>query len=103
MRHSGLYDVLVSDSGRESYRSGRWRSEYTVDVEKGEVRGKVLINVHYYEQGNVCFLLEYFGVLVLIMLVGNRFSYPLRILPQYRSLRHLRSRQLRLRTNYWPP
>jgi hypothetical protein len=33
-------------------RSGRWRSEYTIDLDKGEVSGKVLVNVHYYEQGN---------------------------------------------------
>lgn len=34
-------------------RSGRWRSEYLVDLNKNQVVGKVLVNVHYYEQGNV--------------------------------------------------
>jgi hypothetical protein len=34
-------------------RSGRWRSEYIVDLDKGEISGKILVNVHYYEQGNV--------------------------------------------------
>ena len=34
-------------------RSGRWRSQYIIDLQKGEVTGDVMINVHYYEQGNV--------------------------------------------------
>ncbi|KAG8897097.1 F-actin-capping protein subunit alpha [Tulasnella sp. 403] len=36
-----------------NFWSGRWRSKYAIDLEKGVVSGKVLINVHYYEQGNV--------------------------------------------------
>jgi capping protein (actin filament) muscle Z-line, alpha len=35
------------------FRSGRWRSEYAVDLTEGKVEGKIFINVHYYEQGNV--------------------------------------------------
>lgn len=34
-------------------RSGRWRSRYVIDLAKGQISGKVFINVHYYEQGNV--------------------------------------------------
>lgn len=34
-------------------RSGRWRSEYVVDLDENKVDGKILVNVHYYEQGNV--------------------------------------------------
>lgn len=34
-------------------RSGRWRSEYIVDLSENMVYGKILVNVHYYEQGNV--------------------------------------------------
>ena len=34
-------------------RSGRWRSEYTVDFDGGEVTGLIRVNVHYYENGNV--------------------------------------------------
>lgn len=35
------------------YRSGRWRSEYVIDLDENKVDGKILANVHYYEQGNV--------------------------------------------------
>lgn len=35
-------------------RSGRWRSQYQIDVvESRTILGKILVNVHYYEQGNV--------------------------------------------------
>lgn len=34
-------------------RSGRWRSEYIIDLNENKVTGKILVNVHYYEQGNV--------------------------------------------------
>lgn len=35
-------------------RSGRWRSEYIIDFNEGEVTGLIRVNVHYYENGNVC-------------------------------------------------
>lgn len=41
---------LTSDVAR---RSGRWRSEYIVDLDSRTLDGKILLNVHYYEQGNV--------------------------------------------------
>lgn len=34
-------------------RTGRWRSSYEVNLEEGTVTGRILVNVHYYEQGNV--------------------------------------------------
>jgi hypothetical protein len=39
-------------------RSGRWRSEYVVDLNEYKVDGKILANVHYYEQGNVCHIVR---------------------------------------------
>jgi len=36
-----------------NYWSGRWRSRYVVDFGKQQVSGKIYVNVHYYEQGNV--------------------------------------------------
>ncbi|KAI0250971.1 F-actin capping protein alpha subunit [Lactifluus subvellereus] len=36
-----------------SCRSGRWRSEYIIDLDARTVTGQILVNVHYYEQGNV--------------------------------------------------
>lgn len=36
------------------HRSGRWRSQYHIDFsESRTIQGKILVNVHYYEQGNV--------------------------------------------------
>ena len=36
------------------HRAGRWRSEYKVNLQDRKLEGKVFVNVHYYEQGNVC-------------------------------------------------
>lgn len=65
--HSGVAAVLSPSSSPNQYMiqlvankynpsnfwSGRWRSEYTVDTEQKKLTGRVLVNVHYYEQGNV--------------------------------------------------
>jgi len=48
-----IIQIVANKYNPANFWSGRWRSEYTVDVEKGQVQGKVLINVHYYEMGNV--------------------------------------------------
>ncbi|KAG8984840.1 F-actin-capping protein subunit alpha [Tulasnella sp. 427] len=46
--------VLVANKYNPSnFWSGRWRSRYVIDLDRGQILGKVLINVHYYEQGNV--------------------------------------------------
>ncbi|KAG8214455.1 F-actin-capping protein subunit alpha [Butyriboletus roseoflavus] len=37
-----------------NFWSGRWRSQYQIDfAESKTILGKILVNVHYYEQGNV--------------------------------------------------
>ena len=34
-------------------RTGRWRTQWTVDKSKALVEGTINVDVHYYEQGNV--------------------------------------------------
>ncbi|KZV96424.1 F-actin capping protein, alpha subunit, partial [Exidia glandulosa HHB12029] len=48
-----IIQLVANRYNPPNFWSGRWRSEYVVDLAKGEARGTVLINVHYYEQGNV--------------------------------------------------
>jgi capping protein alpha len=48
-----MLSVLVVCFLRCVLRSGRWRSEYVVDLNANQVHGRILVNVHYYEQGNV--------------------------------------------------
>ncbi|KJA24093.1 hypothetical protein HYPSUDRAFT_39237 [Hypholoma sublateritium FD-334 SS-4] len=48
-----VIQVVANKYNPTNFWSGRWRSEYTVDLTTAQVKGKVLINVHYYEQGNV--------------------------------------------------
>jgi len=45
--------IVANKYNPSNFWSGRWRSKYVVDLARGQVTGKVLINVHYYEQGNV--------------------------------------------------
>jgi capping protein alpha len=45
--------IVANKYNPTNYWSGRWRSEYIVDMSTKQLSGKVLINVHYYEQGNV--------------------------------------------------
>jgi len=65
--HDGVTSVFAKSGGTKqftiqivankynpaNYWSGRWRSQYDIDMEEKTVVGKVLVNVHYYEQGNV--------------------------------------------------
>ncbi|KAG8843047.1 F-actin-capping protein subunit alpha [Tulasnella sp. 330] len=63
--HDGVVSVFASSStsftivivankyNPANFWSGRWRARYLVDLEQGLINGKILINVHYYEQGNV--------------------------------------------------
>jgi len=45
---------LVSNKYKpDNFWSGRWRSTYEVEPEKREARGRIAVDVHYYEQGNV--------------------------------------------------
>ncbi|PCH39763.1 F-actin capping protein alpha subunit [Wolfiporia cocos MD-104 SS10] len=45
--------IVANKYNPSNYWSGRWRSEYTVDLEERTLKGRILVNVHYYEQGNV--------------------------------------------------
>ena len=49
-----MLEHLLQFSERVFSRSGRWRSEYLIDLNLNRVKGRILVNVHYYEQGNVC-------------------------------------------------
>ncbi|KAF9267540.1 F-actin capping protein, alpha subunit [Marasmius fiardii PR-910] len=45
--------VVANKYNPTNFWAGRWRSEYVVDLDGNTLEGKVLVNVHYYEQGNV--------------------------------------------------
>jgi capping protein alpha len=45
--------IVANKYNPSNFWSGRWRSEYVVDLDENNVDGKILVNVHYYEQGNV--------------------------------------------------
>ncbi|KAL1715415.1 F-actin-capping protein subunit alpha [Schizophyllum commune] len=45
--------VVSNKYNPNNFWSGRWRSEYTVDLDDNTINGKIWLNVHYYEQGNV--------------------------------------------------
>ncbi|GBE83221.1 F-actin-capping protein subunit alpha [Sparassis latifolia] len=45
--------IVANKYNPANFWSGRWRSEYLVDLEERLLQGKILVNVHYYEQGNV--------------------------------------------------
>ncbi|KAF8208854.1 F-actin-capping protein subunit alpha [Mycena galopus ATCC 62051] len=48
-----VIQVVANKYNPSNYWAGRWRSEYTIDLNENSIDGKVLVNVHYYEQGNV--------------------------------------------------
>jgi len=48
-----IIQIVANKYNPQNFWSGRWRSEYIIDLDKGEIVGRVLVNVHYYEQGNV--------------------------------------------------
>ncbi|KAG5648308.1 hypothetical protein DXG03_004880 [Asterophora parasitica] len=48
-----IIQIVANKYNPTNYWSGRWRSEYTVDLGDNTVTGRILVNVHYYEQGNV--------------------------------------------------
>ncbi|TFK28038.1 F-actin-capping protein subunit alpha [Coprinopsis marcescibilis] len=45
--------IVANKYNPTNFWSGRWRSEYLVNLSDKRVKGKILLNVHYYEQGNV--------------------------------------------------
>ncbi|THV05216.1 F-actin capping protein, alpha subunit [Dendrothele bispora CBS 962.96] len=48
-----LLQIVANKYNPSNYWSGRWRSEYLVNLNENTVEGKILVNIHYYEQGNV--------------------------------------------------
>ncbi|EGN98413.1 hypothetical protein SERLA73DRAFT_183411 [Serpula lacrymans var. lacrymans S7.3] len=48
-----IIQIVANKYNPSNFWAGRWRSEYTVDLSEHKVEGKVLVNIHYYEQGNV--------------------------------------------------
>lgn len=48
-----VLQIVANKYNPSNFWSGRWRSEYVVDFEEKTIVGKMLVNVHYYEQGNV--------------------------------------------------
>ncbi|KAF9565710.1 F-actin capping protein, alpha subunit [Agrocybe pediades] len=51
--NSYVVQVVANKYNPTNYWSGRWRSEYSIDLEAKHLMGKILLNIHYYEQGNV--------------------------------------------------
>lgn len=49
----------------QNFWSGRWRSRYEIDLDAKTVTGKILVTVHYYEQGNVQLTTEFTPTLTL--------------------------------------
>ncbi|KAH9911499.1 F-actin-capping protein subunit alpha [Fomitopsis serialis] len=45
--------IVANKYNPSNFWSGRWRSEYVVDLVSKQLKGRMLVNVHYYEQGNV--------------------------------------------------
>ncbi|KAH7922036.1 F-actin capping protein, alpha subunit [Leucogyrophana mollusca] len=45
--------IVANKYNPSNFWSGRWRSEYVVNLDDHTIEGKVFVNVHYYEQGNV--------------------------------------------------
>ncbi|KAG6841975.1 hypothetical protein C0991_004466 [Blastosporella zonata] len=48
-----IIQIVANKYNAKNYWSGRWRSEYVVDLSENKITGKIQLNVHYYEQGNV--------------------------------------------------
>ncbi|KAF9651563.1 F-actin capping protein, alpha subunit [Thelephora ganbajun] len=48
-----IIQIIANKYNPSNFWSGRWRSEYKVNLELRLVQGKIGVNVHYYEQGNV--------------------------------------------------
>ncbi|KAE9404012.1 F-actin capping protein alpha subunit [Gymnopus androsaceus JB14] len=48
-----ILQIVANKYNPTNFWSGRWRSEYIVDLNEHTVKGSMLVNVHYYEQGNV--------------------------------------------------
>lgn len=45
--------IVGNKYNTQNFWTGRWRSIYTYFVSKNKVEGEILVDVHYYEDGNV--------------------------------------------------
>ncbi|KAI8867956.1 subunits of heterodimeric actin filament capping protein Capz, partial [Ramicandelaber brevisporus] len=51
---SSIVIAIVGNKYNPSnFWNGRWRTEWTYDINSGDLRGAIKVNVHYYEDGNV--------------------------------------------------
>ncbi|KAH8824890.1 F-actin capping protein alpha subunit [Flagelloscypha sp. PMI_526] len=48
-----IIQIVANKYNPSNFWSGRWRSQYDIDLNENKVVGKALVHVHYYEQGNV--------------------------------------------------
>ncbi|KAJ4482207.1 F-actin-capping protein subunit alpha [Lentinula aciculospora] len=48
-----ILQIVANKYNPTNFWAGRWRSEYVVNLNDHSVQGTILVNVHYYEQGNV--------------------------------------------------
>lgn len=48
-----IIQIVANKYNPSNFWSGRWRSSYVLNTEDKTLSGKVMVNVHYYEQGNV--------------------------------------------------
>jgi len=48
-----VIQIIANRYNPSNFWSGRWRSEYEINLESRSLQGKIAVNVHYYEQGNV--------------------------------------------------
>ncbi|OBZ68734.1 F-actin-capping protein subunit alpha [Grifola frondosa] len=50
---SFIVQIVANKYNPSNFWSGRWRSEYVIDLDAKQIQGKIFLSVHYYEQGNV--------------------------------------------------
>ena len=50
---SFVIQIVANKYNPNNFWSGRWRSEYLLDLDARSVTGTISVTVHYYEQGNV--------------------------------------------------
>ncbi|KIK69604.1 hypothetical protein GYMLUDRAFT_33977 [Collybiopsis luxurians FD-317 M1] len=48
-----ILQIVANKYNPTNFWSGRWRSEYIIDLNDHTMKGSMLVHVHYYEQGNV--------------------------------------------------
>ncbi|KAI0036490.1 F-actin capping protein alpha subunit [Vararia minispora EC-137] len=57
--------IVANKYNPANFWSGRWRSQYDIDLVENTVTGLILVNVHYYENGNVQLETKHNGTLAL--------------------------------------